>query len=185
MNLGDQNPYDAGQAEYVPPLESLEQCENLRQNHLDHEYSIKAIGLLFLLSGVIVLIVFLGGKPTRTPGLTTPTQMQEFITFVVPSILAAVLTVLTGIGLRLLQTWARWTAVLLCSLGLFLFPIVTLFAAYFLYLLLSKKGAMVFSTEYQYAIQLTSHMDRRIPKLVLVFFGILLFAFFAYVFSGL
>ena len=83
-----------------------------------------------------------------------------------------------------LKSWARWTEVVLSSILLLIYLIVivsmavqpsnpdagptiggsvvlSLILGYILYLLLSKKGSMVFSPEYRLIIERTPHIKYR------------------------
>ncbi len=77
-------------------------------------------------------------------------------------------------GLRKLRSWARVPAIILSCIGLIGFPIGTLISAYILYLLVSKKGSMVFSSQYQDIIRQTPHIKYRTSKVVWFFLILLL-----------
>ena len=79
----------------------------------------------------------------------------------------------TAIGLRKLQTWARYVAVLFSVIGLIGIPIGTLISGYFLYLLLSKKGSVVFSEEYKHVIAATPHIKYKTSIIVVIFLVLL------------
>ena len=96
-----------------------------------------------------------------------------------------ILQAVTAIGLRRLQPWARIVAAILSTFGLLGIPIGTLIGAYFLYLLLSKKGSVVFSEEYKQVIAETPHLKYRTSKIVLVLLGLLLFLLFAGIMAAL
>jgi hypothetical protein len=63
-------------------------------------------------------------------------------------------------------------------LGLIGFPIGTLISVYFLYLLLSQKGAYVFSPEYAQVIAATPHIQYKTSIVVWIFLGLLLVVIF-------
>ena len=63
-----------------------------------------------------------------------------------------------AVGLRRLRNWARIVAIVFSVIGLIAVPIGTLISAYFLYLLVSEKGRIVFSDEYKRVIEQTPHI---------------------------
>jgi hypothetical protein len=74
----------------------------------------------------------------------------------------------TAMGIRKLQNWARYVAVVFSVIGLLGFPIGTIISAYFLYLLLSQKGTMVFSDEYKEIIAATPHLKYKTSIIVII-----------------
>ena len=65
-------------------------------------------------------------------------------------------------------------AIVLSAIGLLGFPIGTLISAYFLYLLVSEKGKVVFSDEYKEVIRKTPHIRYKTSIVVWIFLGLLL-----------
>ena len=57
--LPGNNPYTPPVAESlaVEPIDQLSQAESVRHNHIGHEKSIQAFGLLFFLGGVILILL--------------------------------------------------------------------------------------------------------------------------------
>jgi hypothetical protein len=151
-----QNPYAAPVVENPQAAETG--AEAVRREHIAHETSVKGIGFLFLLGGALT---GLGGSAlfhnfqTRSSG-----GMREIVIM----LMLLVLTVLqcwVGFGIRRLWPWARMPGVVFSVAGLLAFPVGTIFALYFLYLLLSNKGRMVFSPEYAEVIRETPHVKYR------------------------
>lgn len=152
-----QNPYAAPTV--ADPVAAGTSAEAVRREHLSHEASVKGIGFLFLLGGVLMGLgvgsVVFANFQTRSPGGTPE---------ILIALLLLVLTVLqcwVGFGIRRLRPWARIPGVVFSVLGLLAFPLGTIFSAYFLYLLLSRKGRMVFSAEYAEIMAATPHLKYR------------------------
>lgn len=168
-----QNPYAAPAV--ADPVAAETSAEAVRREHLSHEASVKGIGFLFLLGGVLMGLAVgsavFASFQTRSPGETS----GIFI-----FLLLLVLTVLqcwVGIGIRRLRPWARIPGVVFSVLGLLAFPLGTIFSAYFLYLLLSRKGRMVFSAEYAEIMAATPHLKYRTS----IWVWVLLIAFLLFV----
>lgn len=144
-------------------------AEQVRQEHIKHEASIKSVGFLYFLGATLlglVSVVSLAVPRGNGGGLTS--LMSLFFL-----VLAAV-QIWLGIGLRGLKRWARIPSGILSGIGLLGFPMGTLINGYILYLLFSKKGAMVFSDEYQRVIAETPHVKYRTSIVVWVLLALLL-----------
>jgi hypothetical protein len=174
-----ENPYAA------PTVEAVEvpatAAEAMRRQYLSHEASVKSIGSLYFLGAIFLIPIGLflvggtifgafAGEPDFP---ATVMIVVGFMYFAIGSLQAV-----TAIGLRRLQPWARIVAAILSAFGLLAIPIGTLIAAYFLYLLLSEKGSVVFSEEYKQVIAETPHIKYRTSIIVVVLLGLLLFLLF-------
>lgn len=145
-------------------------AEDLRNAHIKHEASVKSIGVLYYLGAVAV---FMAGIAALIPGATKVTGLEAV--FVAGFLLAlSVAQILVGTGLRRLRRWARIPTGILAGVGLLGIPIGTLINGYILYLIFSKKGAMVFSDQYQAAIAQTPHIKYRTSKLIWILLGLVL-----------
>lgn len=107
----------------------------IREEHLKHEASIKGMGALFILGGVISFVYTMFFFVNARTG--------------VMALILGTLSLTAGVLLRRLDPRAKLPATLLCAVGLINFPIGTLINIYFLYLLYSQKGKMVLSAEYK------------------------------------
>lgn len=85
----------------------------------------------------------------------------------------SVLYVFIARGLWQLRPWARIVATVLSAIGLIGFPLGTIISAYFLYLLQSKKAAMVFSEDYKRVIAATPHVKYKTSLIAWVLLGLL------------
>jgi hypothetical protein len=183
------NPYappEANLGEMPVPSADLAEAEAIRRKHIAQETSIKSLGSLQLLGGSLLLLVlagFLAATIVPGPG-RSGLVMYGMAAYL--ALLAAISFAL-GFGLRNLRPWARWITAVLIMLSL-LASIVSLavegvaggqaagigarfvgsaiIPVYILHLLLSAKGSMVFSPEYQTIIARTPHVKMKTSWLV-------------------
>lgn len=148
----------------------------IRREHLNHEANIKAVGVLYLLSatigflaGALFLFVSFSAAQSEFP-VAFGVGMAVFM------IALSVFYVWIGRGLRSLNPVVRIPAAVLSALGLLGFPIGTLINGYILYLLLSRKGTMVFSDEYKQIIADTPYIKYHISIIVWIALALLLAA---------
>jgi hypothetical protein len=164
------NPYASPRA--IGTETPTSDAEAIRMAHLSHEASVRSIGSLYYLGGILtaitlvsLLVVGVTGGDTFGPG--------DVFGF---AILFGMLTISFGIGrgLRTLRRSAQIFAGLISTLGLLAFPIGTLINGYILCLLFSSKGNRVFSAEYKEIIEQTPHVVYRQSTLLAVLAVILL-----------
>lgn len=152
-------------------------AEKVRNEYLKHEASVKSVGMLFRIGGLFLIIAAIGSLVSAS---SARDQVQAYVigAFL---LIFGVLQLWVGIGLKSLRPWSRVGAAVISALGLLGFPFGTLINLYILYLLLGKKGKMVFSTEYAAVIQQTPHIKYRTSWVIWVLLGfvvlLLLFAF--------
>ncbi len=159
--------------------------EVFRNHYLKHEASIKSLGLLYLIpggfllvGGVVALALALISLVTAGAGFQTADQVAGLLIGICLYGGLGTLYCYTGIGLRRFWPSARIIGSIFSVLGLLAVPIGTLISGYFLYLLVSEKGRIVFSEPYQEAIRQTPHIKYKTPLLVKVLAGILLLLIF-------
>lgn len=189
------NPYAAPQAEVGGPLVELEgdltEAEAIRTAHLGHEASIRSIGSLHYLGaffGVLGVFGMVGFLITaRGGGIHAP----ETIILIVYTAMSA-LNIALGLGLRRLQSWARWIETAFVGLGLAgsavfvvfglilgVYPLIVayglglLIQGYILYLLLSPKASVIFSPEYRAIVEKTPYLKYRTSVLAKVILALL------------
>lgn len=155
-------------------------AERIRQEHIQHEASIKSVGMLYLLGSVLTLaggvmavigLVATSGTPSTQAGNAPPpvwVVMVPMFLLMAMSVLAFV----TALGLRKLKPWSRIASGILSGFGLLGFPVGTLINAYILWLLFSKKGATVFSEDYQRVVAATPHVKYRMSIVVWIVLGL-------------
>ena len=181
------NPYQAPTATLESPsrLELNGDAEIIRRTYLNHEAAVKSIGSLCYLGalfcglgaifGVLTLSGFVAGVRPPDAQAMMAMALNLGILFVFCLIYSAL-----GFGLNRLQPWARWTTIVLIGLatlyqlGLVIMAVAfnpavagmmlgvallcLIIPTYMLYLLISAKGSMVFSSEYRDVIQATPHV---------------------------
>ena len=169
----EENPYAPPEAKdlEVEPDSEFARAEAIRREHIKHEASIKSIGCLHLLGGVLVLL----GAATTIP-VALQSGKPEVFGFVVGYGAVGVVLLVSAYGLRALKPWTRVLSSVLCGLGLIGFPIGTLINAYFLWLLLSAKGQTILSEDYKYVVTATPHV-KYVPWAAIVFLVLLLLLF--------
>lgn len=168
------NPYAASSIEATSEVVSMDNPEAVRRAYLTHEASVKSIGTLFILGSVLVVI---GSTVSIASALAV--QMPDAFEVLLGMsfvLLFGIASGVTGFALQRLHSWSRWGGTAFSAFGLLNIPIGTVISAYFLYLLLSKKGAMVFSEEYKHVIAQTPHIKHKTS--MVVWFLIILFLLF-------
>lgn len=173
------NPY--APTSHVSDTEGIESdVETFRRQYLAHEASIKSIGFLYLIPGILFCTIFVltvaGLVTALLSGRANNIGEDEILGFVIGMITyggLGSLQLYSGWGLRRFNHGAKRLAVVLSVIGLLLFPVGTVINGYFLYVLLGQKGKVVFSDEYQDAIRKTPHIKYRTSIIVKVFVGLL------------
>jgi hypothetical protein len=178
----DQNPYSVS-PELSNAIQShASDAESIRRTYLSHEASVKSIGTLYYLGGFFGLIIStiytVGGVYAIVNPPTNESEVRAMGGFML--VLGIVL-----LGFSCLQLWSAWGvrrldpkarigASIVALFGLLGIPLGTLISAYFLYLLLSKKGSYVFSDAYKEVIAQTPHIRYKTSCLVWVLLVLLL-----------
>jgi uncharacterized membrane protein (DUF2068 family) len=176
------------------PVGDLAAAEAVRRAHIGHEAAVKSIGSLHYLGAffgflAVVPIVIEG---LSQAGAANPERIGYVVGAALVYVVVSSLQLALGIGLRKLQTWARWTDVALISLSLILLVIATagmavmgiypvvigyligsLIPGYMLYLLVSSKAATIFSPEYKAIIAQTPHIKYRTSLVLKIVLAIL------------
>ena len=169
MPASDSNPYAPPAAHVEDVMEPSSEAEVIRREHIKHEASIRAVGLLYYIGGGILLVTGV----SLVIGLSTnnPFYIAGPIYIVI-----SLLTMVVAYGLRSLRPWARLTSIVFAAIGLIGFPVGTIVNAYVLWLLLSKKGRRIFEDDYAAIVAATPHVKYRTSMLVWVILGILVLA---------
>jgi hypothetical protein len=179
------NPYapPVARIEEVPDVSGdLAEMEAIRRKHINHEASVKSVGSLHFLAAFFTLLgafAVLFMLVTDSPSLAGASRAPALLGSVIYLFFGAVHIGL-GIGLNKLQTWARWVECVLTGLSLLIvtagavtmlamgipalavaYGVMDLILAYILYLLVSAKGSVVFSSEYKNVIARTPHVKYR------------------------
>jgi len=179
------NPYQAPLSDVLDTrpehveFSDLAEAERLRNIYLKHEASVKSVGSLHYFGAVCGLIVCICAVAMIVVSIREENPGNTGV-FVGVSAIYVVMTAVNfalGYGLRRLLPWARWTEIILGSIGTFIILSMTIFLAatansaaaapnvfwllinfYILYLMISAKGGMVFSPQYREVIAKTPHI---------------------------
>lgn len=170
---------------YLPPTAApaaagagLSSDEQIRLQCLKRESTLKSLGGLQVIGGVILL---LGGVSNLLNPPATGSQNTALAgsVFILP---LALLALVNGIGLHKLMPWARIVGTVLSAIGLLGFPIGTLINALILGAYWSKPSDLIFSADYKRIIAATPHVNRKTSKVMivmLIIFGVVVLAFAA------
>jgi hypothetical protein len=166
------NPYAPPRARVDDRAPASSEAEEIRQEHIKHEASIRSIGILYYLSGG--LMVLLGGGLIVGSFATKMEALLIGLSVVYLGI--GVLMLFVARGVRTLQSWARTTTIVLAAIGLLGFPVGTLINGYILYLMLAAKGKRIFEDDYKDIVEATPHIKYRTSVIVWIMVGLLLLA---------
>lgn len=166
---------------YAPPNAPVEDMPEggrdaeIRYRHIGHEASLRSVGLLyylgaFFLCGTGLLMLF--GQSQATEGAA---PLLEGVSGGALMLALSIALFSVGFGLRRVRPWVRIPAMALSTLGLFSFPVGTLINGYILYLIMSEKGRMVFSEQYQHIIEATPEIRYRTPLIAWAFVILIIF----------
>jgi len=170
------NPYAAPAGDYPESANDIpSDVVAMRQRYFRHEAATRSISLLFYIAATLLLpaAVFM----FMAVGLQVPIGTRLGLGLAYAGVGLGILTV--GIGVHRLRAWARWSAVAIfglytawqvvmvaltigaftirstVALLLFVIPV------YVLYLLLSRKSGIVFSSRYHDVIRQTPHIKHK------------------------
>lgn len=147
------------------------QSERARLKYWGHEASVRAAGSLFLFGGCAAgLLAVLGGLGAKLEVVTSGSDSGAGILFLAGFGLLAGLSFWAAFALWRLNRSGRIVGAALAVIGLLLFPFGTIAGAYVLWLLLSKKGGMVFSDHYRRVIADSPQVSTRIGVGIRVLF---------------
>ncbi len=170
------NPYQTPKANIDTATEGdLAGSEEIRNQYLNHEASLRSIGLLYYFMGTTVLIavfmfLFSLFSPTESPRNDIPLWGTALMA------LLSLIYLWLGRGFRTLNSKIKIPATIVAILGLISIPIGTLIGGYILYLIYSSKGRMVLSEEYSKVMAATPHIKTRTSVIVWIVLGMVLLA---------
>ncbi len=176
---GGNDPFSVSPNPYAPTSNiadadvTPDDVEAYRRKYLSHEASVKSIGTLYMLGAIFLVpmgVLMILGVVFDNEQAGMPDSMAVIGGFYLA---IGLLQGFTAVGLRRLQNWARIVAVVLSVVGLIGIPVGTLISAYFLYLLLSAKGKIVFSEQYRSVVEQTPHVKYKTSIVVWILLGLL------------
>ena len=147
--------------------------EALRKKYGSHERQVRAIALLYWLgagAGLFSMVAYLF-MAARYSGEEFEPAVGVFALVISLPIFGALGA--AAYGLQRLNRPGRILGSVIAFFGLFGFPIGTLINLFILWVLLGKKGSMVFSDEYRAAVASTPHLDYGVSTVTKVFLAIL------------
>jgi hypothetical protein len=152
------NPSTPSDVAVAKPSEINPTPETVRRAHLYQEASLQALGILFSLIGVVVLIATIFALSTTgnrgleiRPGIWGVVDVTAYTVGIVS-------TLTVGYSVGHLRRWTRIPAIVLCSIFVLRIGDGTLIFGYFLYVLLSAKGRRVFAADYPSILATTSQI---------------------------
>jgi len=167
---------------YAPPTATVSDVVNVagdaeavRAEHIKHEASVKSVGTLYYIGGVVLTLATLG---LFAADVIAEANTLMVVMLALYAVFAAVSFVL-GYGVRKLAAWVRIPIVIVSCIGLLGFPMGTLINGYILYLMLSEKGRRIFEPDYADIVAATPHIKYRTSILVWIVLGVLLLAIVA------
>ena len=178
----DDNPFRAPTSvEVAQPVELADgDSEEIRNAHLKHEASLKGIGSLYVLGGIIsvfaglaMVFAFSSMGPPNGPGGGGEMTLWYSVAIVSLMVVVGAFQFMVGLGLRKVQPWTKIPATILAVFGLFSLSVASLISIYVLYLLHSQKGKVVLSESYQNVIAQTPHIKYKTSIIVKIFVGLL------------
>jgi hypothetical protein len=169
------NPYAPPKARVADVGGADPGAEAIRREHIKHEASIRSVGILYYIGGVLASIAGIGFVGFAV----TDAEAALGWAVVVLYLAVGALSIAVARGLRAFKPWARTTCIVLSFIGLLGFPIGTLINGYILYLLFAAKGRRIFEPDYPAIVAATPHIEYRTSALVWVVVALLLLAIVA------
>jgi hypothetical protein len=176
----------------------LSQAELIRKSHLSHEANIQSFGCLYTLGGILGILgaifyiglgIFIMAGGENPQAGVNPMAAGILTTLIGVVFLAiAVAQLFAGRSMQTLNPSGKILAIIISAIGLLGFPCGTLISGYLLYLLVSAKGEMVFSSAYKEVMQATPHIRYRTSIIVWIFLflliGVILLGIIAAIFGA-
>lgn len=164
-----ENPYAAPESASTLTTEESD-AEQVRREHLRTEASIRSIGTLYLVVGILIGVSVSSQMSSLLREFEGPERQGALVGIVgIPIIL-----ILVGWKLRKLSRAATIFAGIGSALGLLAFPVGTLINGLILYTLFCKKGRFVVTPAYKQIVAETPHIRYRTSIVTWVLLAILI-----------
>jgi hypothetical protein len=180
------NPYAApavAESLVNPTIGEISQATQIRHEHINHEASIRGIGILFYVSSFLVILIAIPPMLFNFPvfslvlylasgfffaeirGSQPDFWLLTLVNFGIGSlfVLFAVVQGWAARGLRALNGSVRSCAGAISALGLINFPVGTVISFYFICVLGSEQGQFVMTPEYAAVRAATPHVHSTTP----------------------
>lgn len=148
-----------------PPISLVSNAVEIRKRYIGHEASVKSIGTLYLLGSLFLvssgIYTLLQTGVSVASGRILADEAIGALIFGILILSLGLLQGFAGYALTRLQSWARIVTIVQSAFSLIFFPIGTLIATYFMYLLLSQKGSYLFTDEYKAVMAATPEVKYR------------------------
>lgn len=177
------NPYAPPEARVDDVSDAPAGAEAIRREYIKHEASVRSIGVLYYIGGVVMVIAAIGLLAAFLGANEVESRASLVGMLAVYTPLGA-LSIFVGRGIRQLAGWARTAVTVLSVIGLLGFPIGTLINGYILYLLHCAKGKRIFEPDYADIVAATPFVKYRTSAVVWVVLGLLLLVILASVLVG-
>lgn len=163
-----ENLYEAPKSDVVVENPNSD-AVRIREEHISTESSLKAMGILYYLGGIVTLTFGIG---MFVNGGVSWMSTVEFKIFAVV-LLLGLLSLWGGWGLRRLKPSVRVAVGVVSGFGLLSFPVGTIINGYFLWLTFGRKGRFVFSEEYSEIRRQTPEVKMKTSKVAWILLGVL------------
>ena len=149
----------------------------LRRKYLKHEGEVRSLGLLYMFFGLVGVLASLAGVILAISGNESLAALPirgTFIGLLIVGVLFLLYGSLFALGwfVNQLHDWAKIVITIFLVIGLLGFPVGTAINGYFLWVLHSEKGKVIFTDDYREAVRLTPNMKPQ-SSAILTIIGIL------------
>lgn len=168
--LMEPNPYLPPAAASAPAEVSQSSDELIRRQCINRESTIRTLGALYILGGILGLIGSASLLASSSPASDGASQATLGALYLGISVVGLV----GGLGLRRLKPWARILGTVQACLGLLAFPVGTLINALILSAFWTNPSKTIFSEDYKRIIAATPQVKVKTSKVTVVILVVLL-----------
>jgi hypothetical protein len=177
------SPYAAPKARLEDSID-VGSAEAVRREHIAHETVVRAIGVIAIVGGLLVVAARVGIVMFGMQAVSL--RFVLFYQLVFPLlVVVGICSIATGVGLLRLSRWGRGAALVLycvvvllaartATFGFKVAPLGGLIGACFLFVLWVPKGRRVFAPDYTDIVGATPHVQYRTSRLLWVILAVVL-----------